>query len=62
MAKSEIIKNTKSNGHVILNADDDFFRLHEKLALRNNLKVLSFGIKNKKSDIRLLTIKKEDKK
>ena len=62
MAKSEIIKNTKSNGHVILNADDNFFRLHEKLALRNNLKVLSFGIKNKKSDIRLLTIKKEDKK
>ena len=62
MAKSEIINNTKSNGYIILNADDDFFRLHEKLATKNNLKVLSFGIKSKKSDIRLLTIKKEGKK
>ena len=38
LAKSEIIFNTKSNGYVVLNSDDFFFRLHKKLALNNNLK------------------------
>ena len=33
LAKSEIISNTKPNGFVILNADDNFFRLHQKLSL-----------------------------
>ena len=35
-----------------------FFRLHKKLALNNNLKVISFGIKNKNSDIKFQKIKK----
>ncbi len=58
LAKSEIIHNTKQNGHIVLNADDNFFRLHKRLALKNNLKVISFGIKNKKSNIKFIDIKK----
>ena len=58
LAKSEIIQNTKSNGYVVLNADDKFYKLHKKIALKNNLRLLSFGIKNQKSDIKLSNIKK----
>ena len=58
VAKSEIIQNTKSNGYVVLNADDKFYKLHKKIALKNNLRLLSFGIKNQKSDIKLSKIKK----
>ena len=58
LAKSEIIHNTKKNGFIVLNADDNFFRLHKKLALKNNLKVISFGIKNKKSNIKFINVKK----
>ena len=58
LAKSEIIQNTKQNGYVVLNADDKFFRLHKKIALKNNLKIISFGIKNKKSNIKFIDIKK----
>ena len=58
LAKSEIISNTKPNGYVVLNADDYFFTLHQKLALKNDLKVISFGIQNSKSNIKLLNIKK----
>ena len=61
LAKSEIIHNTKSNGFVILNADDNFFNLHNKIALKKNLKVISFGIKNKKSNVKLIGIKKQGK-
>ncbi len=58
LAKSEIIQNTKSNGFIILNADDSFFKLHKNIALKNNLNVISFGIKNKKSDFKLISDKK----
>ena len=51
LAKSEIIQNTKPNGYIVLNADDRFFKLHKKIAFKKNLKVISFGIKNKKSNI-----------
>ena len=59
LAKSEIIDNTKINGHVVLNADDNFFKLHKKIALKKNLGVISFGIKNLKSDVKFLNIKKK---
>ena len=62
LAKSEIINNTKENGYIILNADDNFFTLHKKMAFKKNLKILSFGIKNKKSNIKLISIKKIGKK
>ena len=56
LAKSEIISNTKPNGFVILNADDNFFRLHQKIATKNNINTISFGIKNHKSDVKLINI------
>ncbi len=55
-AKSEIISNTKPNGFVILNADDNFFRLHQKIAVKNNINTISFGIKNHKSNVKLISI------
>ena len=62
LAKSEIIDNTKDNGFIILNADDIFFTLHKKIAIRKNLKILSFGIKSKNSNIKLISIQKVGKK
>ena len=62
LAKSEIIQNTKPNGHIILNADDSFFKLHYNIAKKKNIKVISFGIKNLKADIKLINIKPFRKK
>ena len=62
LAKSEIINNTKENGYIILNADDNFFTLHKKMAFKKNLKILSFGLKSKNSNVKLLSIKKIGKK
>ncbi len=59
LAKAEIIKNTKNNGIIILNADDNFYNFHRKIALKNKLSVVSFGIKKLKSDIKLVNIKKD---
>ena len=59
LSKSEIIKNTKIEGYLVLNADDSFFKLHKNLALKNKLKVITFGIKNFKSDIKMKSIKKK---
>ena len=58
-AKSEIIQNTIPGGYIILNADDNFFSFHKKIVIKNNLKLVSFGIKNKQSNIRFLDIKKK---
>jgi murE/murF fusion protein len=62
LAKAEIINNTRENGFIILNADDNFFTLHKRLALKKNLKILSFGIKSKSSNIKLISIKKVSNK
>ncbi len=62
LAKSEIINNIKTGGFIVLNADDRFFKLHKKIANENNLKVISFGIKSQKSDIKLINIKPLEKK
>jgi len=62
LAKSEIINNTKDNGFIILNADDSFFNLHKKITIRKNLKFLSFGIKNKNSNVKLISITKVEKR
>ena len=62
LAKSEIIKNIRPNGFIVLNADDDFFRLHTKIAIKNNVKVISFGINSMRSNIKLIYIKKIGKK
>ncbi|WP_440651033.1 UDP-N-acetylmuramoyl-L-alanyl-D-glutamate--2,6-diaminopimelate ligase [Candidatus Pelagibacter sp. HIMB1495] len=57
LAKSEIINNIKLNGSIILNADDKFFKLHRQISKKRNLKLISFGIKNKSADIKLIDIK-----
>ena len=44
LAKSEIINNIKSNGSIILNADDKFFKLHKQISQKKNLKLISFSI------------------
>ncbi len=62
LAKSEIIHNTKPKGFVVLNADDSFFKLHRTISLKKDLKVISFGIKNQKSNISLQNIRKSGKK
>ena len=36
MAKSEIINNINENGFVVLNADDEFFYFHKKIATRKS--------------------------
>jgi len=61
-AKGEIINNIKKNGSIILNADDKFFEFHRKLAIKNGVNVISFGIKNKLANIKFLKILKLDKK
>ena len=57
-AKSEIIENIKSNGTLILNADDNFFNFHRQKALKNKIKVLSFSITKRSATIKLIKIKK----
>ena len=61
-AKSEIIKNIKSGGSIILNKDDQFFEFLQKKALQKNLRVYSFSLKNKKSYANLIKIIKIKKK
>tara|TARA_B100000989_G_scaffold221220_1_gene168969 strand:- start:1401 stop:4262 length:2862 start_codon:yes stop_codon:yes gene_type:complete len=61
-AKAEIMKNIRTNGTIILNGDDSFFNYHKKIAIKKKLNVLSFGIKNKSSIVRLIKIKKIKRK
>ena len=56
LAKSEIINNIKPHGYIVLNADDSYFQLHKKIAKENKIKIVSFGIKSQKSDIKLNNI------
>ena len=62
LAKSEIINNTKVNGFIVLNSDDNFFTLHRNIANKRNLKILSFGIDNQNANIKLISIKKMSNK
>ncbi len=61
-AKAEIMNNIVSNGTIILNADDKYFKFFNKIAKNKNLKVISFGKKNRSSNIRLLKMKKKSSK
>ena len=62
LAKSEIIKNIKDDGAIVLNADDQFYNFHKKIALKRKLRIYSFSINKKNSNIKLNYIKKEGKK
>ncbi len=55
-AKSEIIDNIKSGGKIILNQDDLFFKFLRTKALKKNLKIFSFSLRNKKSYANLVKI------
>src|SRR5210317_908206 len=57
LAKSEII-NKKINGSVVLNADDNFYTLHKRIANKRKLRILSFSIDNQNANIKLVSIKK----
>ena len=58
LAKSEIINQIKLGGCIVLNADDKFYDLHKKIAKKRNIKIYSFSIKNRNSNIRLMNIKR----
>ena len=60
LAKSEIMNNIAEDGSIVLNADDKFYKLHEKIALRKKLKVYSFSINKKNATVRLNYIKKKN--
>ncbi|MDB4193277.1 UDP-N-acetylmuramoyl-L-alanyl-D-glutamate--2,6-diaminopimelate ligase [Candidatus Pelagibacter sp.] len=62
LAKSEIIKNIKDGGYLILNKDDKFYNFHKKIGLKRNLKILSFSLKNKSATTYLDSISKEKSK
>jgi murE/murF fusion protein len=62
LAKSEIIKNIKDDGYLVLNQDDKFYNFHKKIGLKRNLKILSFSLNNKRATINLDSISKEKSK
>ena len=41
-AKSEIIKNIKKDGFIILNADDRFFSFHSKISQKRKLNIIKY--------------------
>ena len=61
-AKSEIIKNINKNGSIVLNADDSFFQKHRKIALYNKLKIHSFSLNKKNTNVYIKKIIKQKNK
>ena len=61
-AKAEIMNNIKNKGSIILNMDDKFYNYLKSLAIKKNLKVVSFSIKNRNSLIKIVKIKKNKNK
>ena len=62
LAKSEIIKNIKEGGSLVLNKDDKFYNLHKKIGLKRNLKIYSFSLKNRSATVNLDKITKKKSK
>ena len=58
LAKSEIIKNIRDDGFIVLNADDHFYNLHKKIAQKRKLKIYSFSMNKKNCEVNLDFIKK----
>ena len=57
-AKSEIMNNITEGGSIVLNADDKFFKFHQKIAFQKKLKIYSFSLSKKNATVRLNSIKK----
>ena len=53
------MNNIVSGGSIILNADDKFYKFHQKIALKKKLKVYSFSINKKNATVRLNSKKKK---
>jgi len=62
LAKSEIIKNIKEDGYLVLNKDDKFYNFHKKIGSKRNLKILSFSLNNKSATVNLDSISKKKSK
>ena len=62
LAKSEIIKNIKDNGYLILNRDDKFYNFHKEIGLKRNLTIYSFSLKNKDATTSLDSVSKKNNK
>jgi MurE/MurF fusion protein len=58
LAKSEIIKNIKNGGSVVLNADDQFYNLHKKIAQKRKLKICSFSMSKRNCEVNFNFLKK----
>ena len=56
-AKSEIMNNIVEGGTIVLNSDDKFFNFFKIKSIKKELKIISFGIKNK-SNIKMTKLKK----
>ena len=50
-AKSEIIDNINTNGSIVLNADDDFYKKHKKAALKKKIKIYSFSLNKTNANV-----------
>ena len=57
-AKSEIINNINTNGSLVLNADDNFFKKHRKLGLNKNLNIYSFSLSKPSANVYIKKITK----
>ena len=53
-----MIDNIIPNGKMILNADDNYFSFLKKIAKKKKLKVISFSINNRLSNIKAFKNKK----
>ena len=61
-AKSELIDNIMHGGSIILNRDDKFYNYLKNKAVKKNLKIFSFSMKNKSSYLNLSKIVKIGRK
>ena len=52
------MNNITKGGSIVLNADDKFFKFHQKIAFKKKLKVYSFSLNKKNVTVRLNSIKK----
>ena len=57
-AKSELINNISSGGYIVLNSDDKYYSFLKKIALKRNLRVISYGY-SKKADVSFNYSKKD---
>ena len=61
-AKAEIINNIITNGTMVINMDDKYYKLFLKISKNRGLKILTFSKVNNKADIVFLSLRKYKKK